>query len=223
MVLQAADGGAVVVTVVCEEKTYTAGVADTIAVANAVLSPEQIQLVEDGGTIEILIDVKDITDSVPLKDKEIIGEGIEESRKDHPGLTLGMYIDISMFVKIGGGDWNTITHTEKPIDVVVGIPETLKAEGREFTIIRSHDGTYALLPDLDDNPDTITISTDLFSAYAIAYEQAEGSGKCGLCHICPTFLGICYFIWIAVIVAAVLLIWILVRSRKKEEKEEQEK
>ncbi len=105
---------------------------------------------------------------------------------------------------------------------MIGIPETLKAEGREFTIIRSHDGTYTLLPDLDDNPDTITVSTDLFSAYAIAYEQADqtdGNVKCGLCHICPTFLGICYFIWIAVIVAAVLLIWILVR-RRKEEKEQ---
>ncbi len=139
-----------------------------------------------------------------------------------------MYIDISMFVKIGGGDWNTITHTEKPIDVVVGIPKTLKAEGREFTIIRSHDDTYALLLDLDDNPDTITISTDLFSAYAIVYEQAdkaemqtleENSAKCGLCHICPAFLGICYFIWIAVIVIAVLLIIRLVMRRKRKEEE----
>ncbi len=99
-------------------------------------------------------------------------------------------------------------------------PEALKAEGREFTIIRSHDGTYALLPDLDDNPDTITISTDLFSAYAIAYEQADQTdGKCGLCHICPTFLGICYFIWIAVIVIAVLLIIRLVMRRKKKGEE----
>ncbi len=132
-------------------------------------------------------------------------------------LTLGMYIDISMFVKTGKGDWNTITHAGKPIDVVIGIPETLKAEGREFTIIRSHDGAYALLPDLDDNPDTITVSTDLFSAYAIAYEQADGDLRCGLCHICPTFLGICYFIRIAVIVAAFLLIWIVIRGKRKGE------
>ncbi len=209
--------GEVIVTVICEDKEYTAGVRDTIAVANAVLTPEQIELVGGGGTIEILIDVKDITDSVPLKDKEIIGEGIEAGRKDHPGLTLGMYIDISMFIKIGTDDWNAITRTEEPVDVVIGIPETLKADGREFTIIRSHDGDYALLPDLDADPDNITVSTNLFSAYAIAYEQADGNLRCGLCHICPTFFGICYFIWLAVIVAVFLIIWILVWRRKKEE------
>ncbi len=212
--------GEVIVTVICEGKEYTAGVRDTIAVANAVLTPEQIELVGGGGTIEILIDVKDITDSILRKDKEIIGEGIEAGRKDHPGLTLGMYIDISMFIKIGTDDWNAITRTEQPVDVVIGIPETLKADGREFTIIRSHDGTYALLPDTDENPDTITVSTNLFSAYAIAYAQADGNARCGLCHICPTFLGICCFIWLAVIVAVFLTIWILVRRRKKEEEQE---
>ncbi len=218
------EDGAVIVTVVCKEQKCTAGVADTVAVANAVLTPEQIQLVADGETIEIRIDVEDISDKAPQQDKDVIERGIKENRKELPNLTIGMYVDISMFIKIGESDWNTITHTEELVDVVIGIPETLKAEGREFTIIRSHDGTYALLPDLDDNPDTITISTDLFSAYAIAYEQADGNLRCGLCHICPTFLGICYFIWLAVIVIAILLIiWILVRRRKKEEKEKQEK
>ena len=80
--------------------------------------------------------------------------------------------------------------------------------------------------DLDDAPDTITVSTDLFSSYAIAYVETDGAeadsgAKCGLCHICPTFLGICYFIWLAVIIALVLIIYII--WRKKRQKEEQEK
>jgi len=211
--------GAVVVTVVCEEQTYTAGVADTVAVADAVLTQGQIQLVGGGETIEILIDVKDITDSIPLQDKEIIKDGIGAGRKEHQGLMLGMYIDISMFVKIGEGDWNAVTSTAEPIEVVIGIPEELKAEGREFTIIRSHNGAYALLPDTDDNPDTVTVSTDMFSAYAIAYEQSKVNVRCGLCHICPTFLGRCYFIWLAVIIALILLIYIIVRRKKSQEKE----
>ncbi len=216
--------GAVIVTVVCEEQAYTAGVADTVAVANAVLTPEQIQLVGGGETIEIRVDVKDISETVPGQDKEIIENGLAECRKKLPDLTLGMYVDISMFIKVGEGGWNAVTSTKEPVDVVIGIPETLKAEGREFTIIRSHDGTYTLLPDLDDNPDTITISTDLFSAYAIAYEQADqtdGNGKCGLCHICPTFFGICYFIWLAVILAVLLIIGAAIwRNRKKREEQE---
>ncbi len=197
---------------------------------NAVLAPEQIGLVNDGETIEIQVDVKDISEAVPGQDKEVIETGLAEYRKEMPDLTLGMYVDISVFVRVGEGGWNAVTHTKEPIEVVIGIPEELKGDGREFYIIRSHDGEYTLLPDTDDNPDTITVSTDMFSVYALVYKQAdrtevsapgESGTKCGLCHICHTFLGICYYIWIAVIVAVSLLIWILVRSRKKEEKEKE--
>ncbi len=215
-------GGTVTVTVICEDEAYTAGVRDTVAVANAVLTPEQIELIGNGEAIEILIDVKDITDSIQPQDRDVIEDGIKACREELPGLTLGMYIDISMFIKIGAGGWDAVTETKEPIDVVIGVPEELKADGRKFYIIRSHDGAYTLLPDTDDEPDTITVSTNLFSAYAIAYEEAEGAGagKCGLCHICPTFLGICYFIWLAVIVTAIVIVWILIRRKKKEEEEE---
>lgn len=165
------------------------------------------ELVNSGETIEIRIDVTDISDRVP-------------------GLELGMYVDISMFIRIGAGDWNAITATDEPIEVVIGIPEKLQNGGREFYIIRAHEGEYTLMNDLDDVPETITVSTDLFSSYAIAYVETDGSeadsgAKCGLCHICPTFLGICYFIWLAVTIALVLIIYII--WRKKRRKEEQEK
>ena len=50
--------------------------------------------------------------------------------------------------------------------------------------------------------------------------EAEGKAKCGLCHMCPTFLGICYFIWLAVMIAAIIIVLIILR-RKREEDEEQ--
>ena len=218
-VLKLGDG-AVIITIACEEKEYTAGVVDTVAVANAVLTPEQIQLVADGETIEIRITVTDISDNVPPQDKEIIERGIKVYQNELPGLTLGMYVDISMSIKIGAGDWNIVTTTKEAIEVVIGIPEKLQSDGREYYIIRSHEGEYTLLTDIDENPDTITISTDMFSAYAIVYEQADGaevSVKCRLCHICPTFLGICYFIWLVIIIAAFLIIWIVIRRNRKKE------
>ncbi len=214
--------GAVIVTVVCEEQECTAGVADSIAVADAVLTPEQIQLVGDGETIEIRIDVKDISEKVPAQDKEVIERGMEAYREEAPGLVLGMYVDISMFIKIGAGDWNAVTATDAPVEVVIGIPEKLLSDGREFTIIRAHNGEYAFMNDLDDAPDTITISTELFSSYAIAYVQTEGAGadgKCGLCHICPTFLGICCFVWLAVILLIMAALFVLLRKKKEEEEE----
>ena len=80
----------------------------------------------------------------------------------------------------------------------------------------------AFMNDLDDAPDTITISTELFSSYAIAYVQTEGAGadgKCGLCHICPTFLGICCFVWLAVILLIMAALFVLLRKKKEEEEE----
>ncbi len=209
--------GTVTVTVVCAEQEYTAGVSDTAAVVNAVLTPAQLQSVTAGENIEIRIEVKDISGNVPRKDQSVIENGIKEYRKKIPDLTLGMYVDISLFVKIGEADWNAATGTAEPVEVVIGIPQKLQSIDREFFIIRSHEGEYTLLTDMDDAPDTVTIHTDRFSAYAIAYKQVSLTsqvGKCSLCHICPTFLGICYFVWLMVIITVLLIIWIVIRRKK---------
>ena len=218
--------GTVIVTVVCEEEKCTATVADTEAVVKAVLTPDQQALVNGGETMEIRIDVTDISEKIPAQDKEVIESDIEAYREEVPGIVLGMYVDISMFIRIGAGDWNAITETKEPIEVVIGIPEKLQSDGREFYIIRAHNGAYTFMDDLDDAPDTITVSTDLFSSYAIAYVETEGAGadsgaKCGLCHICPTFLGICYFIWLAIIIAVIAIVVFAVLRRKKEEEPEE--
>lgn len=219
--------GTVIVTVVCEEEKCTAAVADTEAVVKAVLTPEQQELANGGETIEIRIDVTDISDQVPEQDKEVIENGIEAYKEEIPGLVLGMYVDISMFIRIGAGDWNAITATDEPIEVVIGIPERLQSGGREFYIIRAHEGEYAFMSDMDDSPDTITIKTNMFSSYAIAYVETEKTGadaghKCGFCHICPTFLGICYFIWLAAALAVIfIVVFVALRRRKKEESDGQ--
>lgn len=59
-----------------------------------------------------------------------------------------------MFIKIGSGDWNAITATKEPIEVVIDIPEKLLSDGREYYIIRVHNGEYTFMDDLDDAPDS---------------------------------------------------------------------
>ena len=209
--------GTVTVMVVCEEQEYTAGVSDTAAVVSAVLTPAQLQSAAAGENIEIRVEVKDISGNVPEKDKSAIENGIKEYHKEIPDLVLGMYVDISLFVKIGEADWNAVTGTVEPIEVVIGIPQKLQSIAREFFIIRSHEGEYTLLTDMDDAPDTVTIHTDRFSAYAIAYKQVSQTpqaGKCSLCHICPTFLGICYFVWLILIMAVLLIVFRVIRRNR---------
>ena len=209
--------GTVTVMVVCEEQEYTAGVSDTAAVVRAVLTPAQLKSAAAGENIEIRVEVKDISGNVPEKDKSAIENGIKEYRKEIPDLVLGMYVDISLFVKIGEADWNAVTGTAEPVEVVIGIPQKMQSIDREFFIIRSHEGEYTLLTDMDDAPDTVTIHTDRFSAYAIAYKQVSRTpqaGKCNLCHICPTFLGICYFVWLILIMAVLLIIFRVIRRNR---------
>ena len=208
--------GSVSITVVSDEYKHDAGIADAVAVANAVLTQEQIHLVDEGGKIEIRVDVKDIS-QVPKEERDIIENGLAaEGREDE--LTLGAYIDISMYIRIGDGDWNAITQSGEAIDVVIGIPDELQSGGRTFYIARCHEGRYDLLHDMDTEAETITIQTALFSTYAIVYSQAGTAGsKCNLCHICPTFLGICCFVWLAIITAAVIVVILIVSKRRKKE------
>ena len=81
--------------------------------------------------------------------------------------------------------------------------------------MRAHEGEYQLIPDTDDVKETITIQTGLFSTYAIAYQlKGTEGGKCGLCHICPTFLGICCFIWLLLAVVCFVAISIGLLRKK---------
>lgn len=176
--------------------------------------------VNSGRTIEIRIEVTDISEKTPAQDKEVIESGIGAHREEAPGLVLGMYVAISMFVRIGEEEWNAVTETKEPIEVVMGIPEKLLSEDRKFYIIRAHNGEYIFMDDLDSEPDTITIRTDLFSSYAIAYVDTEGAdsgAKCSLCHICPALFGVCCFIWLAVILAVMVIVILVAWRRRKAE------
>ena len=202
--------GNITVQVAHDGYPYAAGLADAVSVVNAVLTEEQIQRVYDGEEMQLRISMTEISDRVSEEDRGVIAKGLEES-----GYAPGTYIDISLNLKIGNGAWNAVTQTREPVEVVVGVPETLLADGRIYEIARSHDGGFALLQDLDDTAETVTVATDLFSAYAIVYQDGVSAetaerdsaqkAKCGLCHICPTFLGVCCFVWLAILIAAIAL------------------
>lgn len=219
--------GAVIVTLNnVDETVCTARVADAVAVAHAVLSEEELAVAEQGQTIEIRIDVEHL-EAVPQEDAEVIVTGIEDCQEQIPGLVMGMYVDISMYMRIGSGDWNAIHATNEPVVIILDIPDELAGLTADFYIMRAHEGEYLLMEDLDEAPETITIQTEAFSTYAILYQMQEGgekkpAAKCSLCHICPTFLGICYFIWLAIIIALALVIYLIIRRKRKEEESEEQ-
>lgn len=180
-------------------------------------------------------------EDVPLVDAQVIEQGVEAYQDIFPDMNMGMYIDISMFMRKGGGDWNAVHTTNEPIEIVLDIPQELMSLSADFYILRAHEGAYLLLEDLDDNPDTITIRTEAFSTYAITYQlkdnpaqkgQAQNAiqqneapqaaaapAECSLCHICPTFLGICCFIWLAILIVVIIIVLIIIFRRKNDRRQ----
>lgn len=142
---------------------------------SAVLTPEEQNSVKDGIDIKIILTVEDATENVPLADKEKTEAEISRLAD----YKLGQYLDINLLKKIGGAGEIKITETNAPITITFELPNKLKGKSRTYSVIRVHNGETAVLHDLDDNSDTVTIKTDKFSIYALAYSEAVSASPGG--------------------------------------------
>lgn len=170
--------GQVIVVVPPYEGTAIAKIHSEQDVIKAVLTPEELGEVANGATIEIKLDVKRIVEETPAEDRQTIEEAVGTFEQEIPELTLGSYLDISLSKCINGGKWQPIPDAGKTIQVVIDIPEELIMEATEYYILRSHEGGCTLLEDQDDDPKTITILTQYFSTYAIAYQAEKNKSVC---------------------------------------------
>lgn len=104
------------------------------------------------------------------------------AEKKLPGMNIGQYFEVYLMVS-KNNDTQMVSELPEALRAVINVPAHLKMENRKFYILRLHtkeDGSqdFAQLADEDDNPDTITFSTDQFSPYAIAYiDWQQESGE----------------------------------------------
>jgi hypothetical protein len=82
------------------------------------------------------------------------------------------YFDF-LIMKTSNGTTSVINNTAAELEVVVPIPEEFQKPGREFYVIRNHNGVVDVLEDIGDDPTTVTFRTDRFSEYAIAYKALD--------------------------------------------------
>lgn len=143
-----------------------------------------------------------------------------------PGMQIGQYFEVSL-METRQSDTRMITELPGPLKVTLNLPEHLKTEDRRFYILRLHtkeDGTqeFTELADEDNNPDTVTFSTDRFSPYAIAYidphvkgtetpKAIEQTGSSG--WVTTVILISCLFAAVAV---TTILIFLLIRRRRED-------
>ena len=149
--------------------------------ADMLLTPEEKKQMADGTDFEIVLEVKDASESVSASDKALV-EAALANDNTAKGFALGQYLDISLF-KIIGQNRNAISETNGKIAVTIHVPDRLKntdsKKTRTFAVIRVHDGRAEFLADTDNSADTLTIETDRFSTYAIVYQDASNAGSNG--------------------------------------------
>ncbi|MCM1083092.1 MAG: leucine-rich repeat domain-containing protein [Clostridium sp.] len=91
---------------------------------------------------------------------------------------IAVILDMNIVKFIDGIVSGNVNKLDKEITITITIdvPKEFQAANRKFSIIRLHDGIAEELPDLDDNPNTVTFTTGKFSLYTLIYEDAgEGT------------------------------------------------
>ena len=145
--------------------------AKIMQILNSSLSGELKQKVDEaiaaGKEVDFVFDSKDTDDSAPGADK------IKSFAKDK-GLTMGKFFDLTLYVTVNGGErLGNIEKTDGKVELEVSVPEGLRKSGRTFYVFRNHEGDVSEVG--HGRGDSVPISTDSFSTYAMAYK--DGAGK----------------------------------------------
>ena len=131
----------------------------------AALTEDEQKKVDEGEYIKIILKVDDATNTVPASDKTAVTGKLGELTN----YKLGQYLDITLLKKIGEQE-QKISSTNALIRITFEIPQGLRGKSA-YSVIRVHDSTTEMLPDLDNAPNTVTIETDKFSTYALVYQE----------------------------------------------------
>ncbi len=148
-----------------ESADYTIELCDSVSeLANNVLTNRERLLTDSGSNAEIILTAEKI-DTVSESDGIAVREALDD-------FEVWQYLDINLY-KIIDGTRYKLTDTDRAVTVKIVIPEALRETGREYAVIRIHNGTAHVLKDLDSDADTITFATDKFSVYAFVCKDKD--------------------------------------------------
>ena len=130
-----------------------------------------------GEDVLIWLETKDATNTVSAASKDAIAKALGDKK-------LGMYLDVSLFKKVGDAEAQALTQLNKKITITMKVPTELlpesEAQGRVYYVVRTHNGAVDLLDTtFDAKAGTITFETDRFSDYAIVYSDIVTSPATG--------------------------------------------
>jgi len=134
-------------------------------ILKAVFGDDYADLVAAGYKLDVIMTVKDET-AVSADDKALIEGALSND------MHIGLLIDVSL-VMTKDGVSTVVTSSNKPISFVIGVPDSIIADGRTYSVIRVHDGAATDIGGTYDAANkTITVSSDKYSTYAVVYKDA---------------------------------------------------
>ena len=131
------------------------------------ISVVEERLLEMGYNMEVRLEIKDISASVPAEDKSKIDEKLGDA-------DVAMYLDISMYMEFENGQGCQVKNLNKKTQIRFELDDSLintnKNVTRTYGIIHVHDGVAEVIePTFDAAAKTLSFMTDRFSTYAVVY------------------------------------------------------
>lgn len=176
------------VTPVIKQEAADTTAKDVSTVVDAILADDVTDEVKEAVSDDTIKEIKaeleagkQITAEIKAEvvdEKELDAEDVKEI-KDKLGEEgkVAQFLDLSVMIKSVAADGaekelGTLNVLSKKITFTIMVPEELVKDGREFYVIRVHDGKAEKL-ELTKNADgTYSFETDRFSSYALAYDEA---------------------------------------------------
>ena len=145
------------------------------------------------------------------ENKKLVNQAIKDK------VEIGNFFE-AVLIKSGDEGDQMITKIDVPMQIVLNIPQNLKADGREFFVMRSHkneDGTISIdyLPNESSDQSKIVFTTDKFSTYAIAY---KGGKSVGLTQ--SDLIKILFVASMLAIIVTIVLVILLIRMKRQSKK-----
>lgn len=133
------------------------------------------EAIKAGKTIstKLLAETVDEADVAEEIVKSINKQLAEEEKKNGTVIQIAQYLDLNVVLTADGkalGNINTLTND---VTFTIALPDNLKADGRVYYIVRTHNGVSELLDVVMNADGTLSFKTDRFSTYALAYADKK--------------------------------------------------
>ena len=142
--------------------------SDLEELLKACFAEEDLKAIKAGQEVEVKISIL-LSEDVDKDALKEIMTAYKLCAKEIDGLVYADMYDITIEQRAVGQEWAEIHKLNEEIQLTVEIPEEIRAVGRTYFMMRNHEGICNLLPDIDTDANTITVSSADFSIYTIMY------------------------------------------------------